>query len=175
MKETRQQIRNKRRLENKRIRASVRKAKHLTLASDANALNNSVSSRFPAIQMFCIDFSRPSEKVKKHAYIQCCHELAEVLIQNSSDGRSQDIQWTVFIRESPDDFPAEKWELMKIATRIFKKAQPTQVYGFLEMTPDTFNTPEAVEEAIDNFMTRICESDADKDFEWLADYIYRET
>lgn len=152
---TRQQLRKQQRTRNKELRTGQASLKRYRL-----------NSKYPAVMMNVFTFKKDTTL---HAFIQTAHEAAEG-IQDTYEPK-----WVLLVRETPDtQLPAEKREIMKICTRIFKKHAPRRPFLFLDITQAEFEN-DVYRERIWEFLEKFSEVPEDAEFpDWMHEYIYRE-
>lgn len=162
---TRQQRRKQIRQFNKKIKKegnSLLGRKLLEDKSDFEAYTP--SSRYPAVMPFCIVFQGESDL---NDFTFSCREGAESFEDNDQP------KMIVLIREPHVELPAPKQEMMKIATRIFKKVAPSRTYIFVE-AEGTQETAD-ISGAIYGFLGRLGRIPEDAPPPaWLSEYIYKE-
>ena len=167
---TRQQRRAERRKQNKAVVRASRKLAVQRMSNEegkAALANYKLSSKDPATLLACTVFT---EDTKIDEFIHVCHEWAETLDNNNIP------KWIIFIKETAETpLPAPKRELMKICTRIFKKAAPQKPCLFLDMTQEEFDNGN-VGTRIYDFIVRFNDIYEGDEFpDWLHGYIYKET
>lgn len=161
---TRQQRRKQTRQFNKKIKKegnSLLGRKLLDDKSDFEAYTP--SSQHPAVMPFCMIFKEQSDL---NDFTFSCREGAESFQDNEQP------KMIVLIREPHIELPAPKQEMMKIATRIFKKVAPSRTYIFVE-AEGTQETAD-ISGAIHGFLRRLGRVPEDTPPPaWLSEYIYQ--